>query len=342
MKHLTSFLIVIASILFCSCSKGDELPTTSNDQNTDEGNNGSSEEDGSSEGNGKILIAYFSRAGENWQVGVVEQGNTAVMASYMKECTGADVFEIVPEIPYTSNYMDMIEVARQETASNARPAIKHTLDNLDSYSIIFIGSPIWNGAPPMIMHTFYEAYPQLADKTIIPFGTHGGSGIGSCETLLRRYFPDATYRQSLGISGSAIRNESSRTTVENWINQLGLSKGSSSQAETEITELIERRNRAMIAKDTITLASMIPEDAVIRHISGQTQTLHEWFSEIINESMRYYNIETRNLVISVSDDSARASFTSVIEARIWGSHGTWSINGNANFAKQNNNWIFTN
>lgn len=74
----------------------------------------------------------------------------------------------------------------------------------------------------MIMRTFYEAYPQLADKTLVPFGTHGGSGISSCEKVMKEYFPNAEYLKSLGISGEIIRNTSSKTTVENWLNEIGI------------------------------------------------------------------------------------------------------------------------
>ena len=72
----------------------------------------------------------------------------------------------------------------------------------------------------MIMHTFYEAYPTLKDKTIIPFGTHGGSGVGSCLTTLKKYHPDAKYLESFGISCSEIRSESSKTAVKIGLRRL--------------------------------------------------------------------------------------------------------------------------
>ena len=76
----------------------------------------------------------------------------------------------------------------------------------------------------MIMHTFYEAYPELKEKTIIPFGTHGGSGVGSCLNTLKKYYPDAKYLESLGISGSEIRKESSKTAVQNWLKKIGFTE----------------------------------------------------------------------------------------------------------------------
>lgn len=78
----------------------------------------------------------------------------------------------------------------------------------------------------MIMQTFYEAYPELADKTLIPFGTHEGSGTASLAPVLKRYFPDAVIKQTLGLTGSEVRNSpaESRTAVKNWINRIGITQ----------------------------------------------------------------------------------------------------------------------
>lgn len=104
---------------------------------------------------GDILIVYFSRTGENYAVGNISVGNTAIMADYIQKYTGGTIFEIVPKVPYPDSYEETKTISINETNSNARPAIKYPLENLDKYSIIFIGSPIWYGGPPMIMRTFY-------------------------------------------------------------------------------------------------------------------------------------------------------------------------------------------
>lgn len=179
-------------------------------------------EGNSSQSHSEILVVYFSRAGENWQVGTVEKGNTAIIGDYIKDLTGADLFEIVPKVPYPSNYMETVALAQQEIDNNARPEIKDRLENLDSYTTVFIGSPIWHGVPPMIMRTFYEAYPKLAEKTLIPFGTHGGSGIGSCSRLMREYFPEARLLDGFGMSGSDVRNEGVSDQVAAWIDRIGV------------------------------------------------------------------------------------------------------------------------
>ena len=78
----------------------------------------------------------------------------------------------------------------------------------------------------MLFRTFFEKHPELDGKTIIPFGTHGGSGVGSYATLIKEYYPNATVLESLGISGSSIRNESSKQTVGDWLKKLGVDKQS--------------------------------------------------------------------------------------------------------------------
>ena len=98
------------------------------------------------------------------------------------------------------------------------------LENIGQYDNVFIGGPVWWAEPPMILHTFCETYPELKDKTLIPFGTHGGSGVGSYKTMLQKYYPQAKFLESLGISGSSVRSEGARTSVADWVKKLGLDK----------------------------------------------------------------------------------------------------------------------
>ena len=103
---------------------------------------------------------------------------------------------------------------------------KDEITNVADYETIFIGGPIWWGRPPMLFRTFFEAHPEMDGKTFIPFGTHGGSGVGSYSTLIKEYFPNATVLESLGIEGVSIRDASSKTKVENWLKKLGVDKQS--------------------------------------------------------------------------------------------------------------------
>lgn len=179
-----------------------------------------------SQSQGDTLIVYFSRAGENYGVGNVKVGNTALMAGYIQEVVGGTLFEVVPSTPYPENYDQTLTISKKELDENQRPAIKNKLEDLDRYSVVFIGAPIWYEFPPMVMRTFYDTYPQLANKTLIPFGTHEGSGIAGCTTILKEHFPNAAILESLGLRGVAVRNEveQSRTAVKNWITKLNLSQ----------------------------------------------------------------------------------------------------------------------
>ncbi len=219
--------LLTITVAFCAIIAA--MACSSNDPEVD-GTTGATEHPDGEEGTakGKMLVIYFSRADENWQVGYVERGNTAIMVDYIKELADVDVFEIVPVVAYPADYNECTEYVTEEINENRRPAYKNDITNLANYETIFIGGPIWWGRPPMLFRTFFEKHPELDGKTIIPFGTHGGSGVGSYATLIKDYYPNATVLESLGISGSSIRNASSKTTVENWLKKLGVDKQTTS------------------------------------------------------------------------------------------------------------------
>jgi len=215
-KLLTITFALCSALVAMACSSND--PEESNvPENAEQNSEGAAK--------GKMLVIYFSRAGENWEVGNVERGNTAIMVDYIQEFADVDVFEIVPEVAYPSNYMECVNYVNDvEIPQNLRPAYKGDISNIADYGTVLIGGPIWCGQPPYIFRTFFEKHPELADKTIIPFGTHGGSGVSSYARVIKEYYPNANVLESLGISGSSIRNESSKTTVENWLKRLGIDK----------------------------------------------------------------------------------------------------------------------
>ena len=175
--------------------------------------------------NKKILIAFFSRADENYNVGTVSVGNTEMMARYIKEYLGdrADGFKIDPVVSYPTNYKECTEVATREKNSNARPEFKNAeaLD-LSKYDTILLGYPIWWGDVPMIINTFLEKY-NFSGKTIIPFNTHEGSGdAGTYATIKNKMSSSNVNTNGLSIRGATAREESSKSTVENWLKGLGL------------------------------------------------------------------------------------------------------------------------
>ena len=175
---------------------------------------------------GKVLIAYFSRAGENYSVGVIDEGNTAKLAKEIAAQTGGDLFEIVPATPYPEGYEDTKTVATRERNNNERPAIKGTVENFDEYDTIFIGYPIWWGDLPMILHTFMESY-DFSGKTVIPFNTHEGSGQSGTQSTIANKLSGATVLQGLAMQGrtaQALKCDGTNATVKNWLDGLGLTR----------------------------------------------------------------------------------------------------------------------
>ena len=171
------------------------------------------------------LVVYFSRTGEQYTVGVIEKGNTAIVAEIIAEETGADLFEVLPQedyYPYT--YDALLDVARQEQNDNARPAYQGTVPDLSAYGTVFIGAPVWWGDWPMIMYTFFEENADaLAGKTLIPFSTHEGSGLSGFDRKLAGACPDATVGEGLAVRGNDAQNsqDSVRSSVTEWLSGLG-------------------------------------------------------------------------------------------------------------------------
>ena len=181
--------------------------------------------DNTANNNKKILIAFFSRADENYNVGTVSVGNTEIMARYIKEYLGdrADGFKIDPVVSYPANYKECTEVATKEKNSNARPEFKNAeVLDLSKYDTILLGYPIWWGDVPMIINTFLEKY-NFSGKTIIPFNTHEGSGDSGTYAYIKNKMSSSNVNTNgLAIRGATAREESSRSTVENWLKGLGL------------------------------------------------------------------------------------------------------------------------
>ena len=173
---------------------------------------------GETTNSGHVLVAYFSRADENYSVGVIEKGNTAIVAELIAEQTGADLFEIVPVNAYPAGYEEMKVVATQEQNSNARPEIANAVENWDDYDVVFLGYPIWYGDMPMIVYNFLESY-DFSGKTVVPFNTHEGSGQSGTQSRIASTIPGATVLNGLAIRGATAQNDASatRSAVETWI-----------------------------------------------------------------------------------------------------------------------------
>ena len=175
------------------------------------------------EASSSILVIYFSRTGEQYTVGVIDKGNTAIVAEMIAEETGAELFEVLPEedyYPYT--YNELTDVAKKEQNEKARPAYQGTLPDLGAYSTIFIGAPVWWGDWPMIMYTVFENN-DFSGKTLIPFSTHEGSGLSGFDKKLQSACPDAEVLKGLAVRGNDAQNSQDkvRESVNSWLKELG-------------------------------------------------------------------------------------------------------------------------
>lgn len=220
MKHILIFAFsFLLSFGLTSCDKDDPTVETSGTETPDTPDDNP---DGGEDGQpGKILIVYFSRTGYNYPNQWLEIGHTARVAGYIADLTDGDRFEIIPVVPYPDNYQETVAIAREEYDNNARPVIQNKIENIDEYDTVFIGGPVWHGAMPMIIRTFYESY-NLTGKTLVPFATHAGSGLGDCERLARSYYPDNTILSGLAVQGTNSAN--ARGDVESWLKRIGISK----------------------------------------------------------------------------------------------------------------------
>lgn len=131
----------------------------------------------------KKLVAYFSAT-----------GTTRKVARALAEATGADLFEIVPEVPYTAadlDWNDRTSRSSKEMADrSSRPAVASRVEGIDAYETVFVGFPIWWYVAPTIVNAFLEQY-DLAGKKVIPFATSGGSGMGETNRWLAPSCPGA-------------------------------------------------------------------------------------------------------------------------------------------------------
>ncbi len=168
----------------------------------------------------KILVAFFSRTGENYAVGHIEQGNTHIVAELIASATGGTLFRIEPATPYPDDYRACTEVAQREKRSKARPALVGDIA-VEEYDVIFLGYPNWWGDLPMPVYTFLERH-DWQGKVVIPFCTHEGSGLSDTENRLRAACRGASVLNGLAVRGSVAQNEreKARKQVLEWLKQL--------------------------------------------------------------------------------------------------------------------------
>lgn len=166
----------------------------------------------------KTLIAYYSRKGQNYVNGNIINlpiGNTEVVAKKIQALTGGDLFYIDTMNTYPTDYMETTRVAQRELDTDARPELTDVVDNMDEYNVIYLGYPNWWGTFPMAVFTFLESY-DFSGKTIIPFCTHEGSGMGGLGDIVL-LCPKVKVEKGIAIQASRVNGADN--TIKNWISK---------------------------------------------------------------------------------------------------------------------------
>ena len=170
----------------------------------------------------RVLIAYFSRAGENYHYGgrrFLEVGNTEVLAGIIGNHVTCDVHRIEAAEPYSDDYDDTVDRNVREQEADARPAIANPLPDLGGYDVVMLGSGLWNVRPPMIMRTFTEGL-DFTGKTVLPVVTYAVSGLGSAPDEYADACPGATFGEALAVRGEEVRQADD--AVAAWLRRVAL------------------------------------------------------------------------------------------------------------------------
>ena len=221
-KSVSILMFFILLFCFTACSSTTDIEESSAALQSSTESSLSDEENGSqndysqssfsssesSETGSKSLVVYFS-----WS------GNTQNVAEAIKANTDSDIFEIIPETPYSDDYDTVLELAQEEQSENVRPAISGSIDNIGDYDVIFVGFPNWWGDMPMILYTFFDSY-DLSGKVIAPFCTSGGSGLSNTVNEIKELEPDVTVTDGLHIGSSSASDPDD--AVSQWLSEIDL------------------------------------------------------------------------------------------------------------------------
>jgi flavodoxin len=158
----------------------------------------------------KILVAYFSYS-----------GNTREIANQIHKNAGGDIFEIQTIKPYPDDYDAVVKQAKQELKSSEKPALKTKVENIKPYDLVFIGYPNWCGTIPAPVMAFLSQY-DFSGKTIVPFCTHEGSGLGRSAADISKYCPKSTLLDGVAIRGGDVKTAQNK--VSEWLQKNKITK----------------------------------------------------------------------------------------------------------------------
>ena len=167
------------------------------------------------------IVVWFSLAGEQYGVGEVTEGNTAIIADLVTQKTWSDTFEIVPEDPYPDSLSELFDKASKEQEENARPAYQGDVTDWDSYDTVYIGYPLWFDDMPMIVYHFLEDH-DFTGKRICPFDTCGSEGLLGTVDTIKEICGGAEVTEGLSVRGVTAQQDrgAAEQAVDEWLEKL--------------------------------------------------------------------------------------------------------------------------
>lgn len=250
MKRLfISLLLLVPVMTFAGCGAGDDsseidIPEVPNDPGNDDDDN---DNPGTvTSGNGKILIAWFSRWGNtNYAADVdattgasilvdkgTRRGTTEMVARYIQTAVGGDLHLIETSEPYPTEFDDVRDQNHAEQAAGTLPALKNRIENMDQYDIVFIGYPNWALDVPQAIRSFLSSY-DLSGKTVVPFCTHDGYGAGRTYNSVKEEATGANVLEGIAIEATDV--PSAESQVQDWLERIGIEREESQGASVRIT-----------------------------------------------------------------------------------------------------------
>lgn len=211
MKKLLALILTVTIVFTLAACGSNKEKTSSNEKSNIQKKTEITSYSTENKSNKKnILVAYFSHT-----------GNTKVIANKIHESVGGDIFEIKTVNPYPADYNTVVDQAKKEQEENYRPKLTAKVDNMNSYNVIFVGYPEWWGTMPMAVFSFLEEYNFLG-KTIVPFCTHEGSGLGRSIEDIKKLCPKSTTLEGLAVQGKSVK--SANKDVSDWLRKIGMIK----------------------------------------------------------------------------------------------------------------------
>ena len=227
MKRLFICLLLLVPVMtFAGCSEGNDEPQAETPDTPDNPGDNEDNDDGSGTvkpGNGKILIAWFSRWGNTNYASDVDastgasiiidkgtrRGTTEVVARYIQTAVGGDLHLIETTAPYPTEFDDVRDQNHAEQAAGTLPALKNSIENMDQYDVVFIGYPVWATDVPQAVLSFLSAY-DFSGKTVVPFCTHDGYGAGSSYRSVQTSASGANVPDGIAIEATDVPSAESR------------------------------------------------------------------------------------------------------------------------------------